>query len=100
MSVLEERGLNFKLKEWHVLQILKDGLKVELDSLEYWYQGFAMGQETLQIDNHKIQMLDLPSLKEFYKRGMEDAVNKTEENEKRKYEALRAKYNLLAKMKE
>ena len=34
ISVLEERSISHRLKEWHMLQILKDDLKVELDSIE------------------------------------------------------------------
>src|ERR1041384_6144520 len=37
ITALQERSISYKLKEWHVLQILKDDLKVELDSIEYWY---------------------------------------------------------------
>ena len=98
ISALEERGISYKLKEWHVLQVWKDDRKVELDSIEYWYKGLSMVAETLQIGEYKINMLDLNSLKEFYRRGMNDTVNKTEENEKRKYEALRAKYEALEKV--
>ena len=99
IPALEARGINYKLKEWHVLQILKDDLKVELDSIEHWYRDLSMVVETLQIDNYKINMLDLNSLKEFYRRGMEDTADKTEENERKKYEAIKGKYEALEKVK-
>ena len=98
ISALEERSISYKLKEWHVLQIWKGDLKVELDSIEYWYKGLSRVGETLQIERHQISMLSLQDLKEFYRRGMNDTVDKTEENEKRKYEALRAKYEALKKI--
>ena len=88
INALEERSISYKLREWHVLQISKDDLKVELDSIEYWYQDLPMVYENLQIDNYKIKMLGLNSLKEFYRQGLKDRANKTEENEKIKYEAL------------
>jgi len=82
-----------------VLQVWKEDLKVELDSIEYWYKGLSLVAETLQIGDYKINMLNLNSLKEFYRRGMKDTVNKTEENERRKYEGLRVKYEALEKVK-
>jgi len=99
IAALETRSIGYKLKEWHVLQVWKEDLKVELDSIEYWYKGLSLVAETLQIGDHKINMLNLNSLKEFYRRGMKDTVNKTEENERRKYEGLRVKYEALEKVK-
>jgi len=99
ISAFEERNVSYKLREWHVLQILKDDLKVELDSMEYWYKDLPIVYEALQIDNYKINMLGLNSLKEFYIHGMKDRANKTEENEKIKYEALKVKYEALEKVK-
>lgn len=99
IRALEERNISYKLREWHVLQVLKDDLKVELDSVEYWYKDLPISCETLQIDNYKINMLGLGSLKKFYKQGMKDRENRIEENEKAKYEALKAKYEALQKVK-
>ena len=99
ISVLEKRSVSYKWKEWHVLQILKDDLKVELDSIEYWYKDLSLSGETLQIDHHRINMVSLKTLQELYKRGMQEAVNKIEENEKRKYEALKEKYEALERVK-
>ena len=100
ISRLEERSISYKLKEWHVIQILKGDLKVELDSIEYWYKDLSMICETLQIDNHKIKMLGLQSLREFYRQGMIDRADKIEENEKIKYETLKRKYEALEKVKD
>jgi hypothetical protein len=99
ISVLTERSVSYKLREWHVLQILKDDLKVELDSVEYWYRDLPIICEILQIDGDQVNMLGLNSLREFYKQGMKDRANKTDENEIIKYEALKAKYELLEQVK-
>jgi hypothetical protein len=88
------------LKEWHVLQIWKDDLKVEMDSLEYWYKDLSTVGETLQIDNHRINMVSLKNLQEFYQRGMKETAAKMEDNERRKYEALKGKYETLEKVKD
>jgi Aminoglycoside-2''-adenylyltransferase len=99
ISALEERNINYKVKRWHVLQILHDDLKVELDSIEYWYKDLSMVGETLQIDSYTINMLSLKSLKEFYRRGIRDTADKTEENERNKCEALKRKYEVLEQVK-
>ena len=99
VTALQERSISYKLKEWHVLQILRDDLKVELDSIEYWYKDLSKVGETLRIEGHTINMLSLQDLKEFYQRGMNDTATKTEEIEKRKYEALKRKYEALEKVK-
>jgi|SRR5215216_4962232 len=100
ISALEERSIRYKLKEWHVLQIWKEDLKVELDSVEYWYKDLSTVGDTLQIDEHRINMLSLKNLKELYQRGMKDTANKMEENERRKYEALKEKYEALEKVED
>lgn len=94
ISILEERDIRYKLREWHVLQILRDDLKVELDSMEYWYKDLPMDCETLQIDNYRVNMLGLNSLMEFYRQGMKDGVEKV------KYEALKSKFEALEKIKD
>jgi hypothetical protein len=99
INILEERGIGYKLREWHVLQVLRDDLKVELDSMEYWYKGLPIECETLQMDNYEVNMLSLSSLMEFYRQGMRDRVGKTDENEKSKYEALKLKLQALEKIK-
>lgn len=98
ISALETGNVTYKLRDWHVLQILKDDLKVELDSLEYWYEDLPIACETLQIDDYRMSMLDLNSLREFYRRGMKDRAGQAMENEKAKYEALKAKYEALEKL--
>ncbi len=98
IDVLEEQGKSYKLREWHVLQILRDDLKIELGSIEYWYKDLPIDCETLEIDDYRIRMLGLSSLTEFYRRGMEDRAKKTEENEKIKYDALKGKYDALNKV--
>ena len=93
IEVLEQKGINYRLREWHVLQVLQDDLKVELGSAEYWLKDLQIDYETLQVDDYRIKMLGLNSLKEFYKRAMDDRATKADE--RMKYEALKEKYELL-----
>lgn len=99
MRVLDEKSIRHVSKEWHVLQIWQDDLKIELGSMEYWYRDVPNEYETLQIDEYQVRMLRLNDLREFYKQGMEDRAKKTGENERSKYEALKAKYEALKKVK-
>ena len=99
ISVLDESGIGYKLREWHVLQIVRDDLKVELDSVEYWYKDLPMDCETLQVDTYTVNILGLHSLMEFYRQGMKDRVEKAGENERMKYEALKLKFEALEKIK-
>lgn len=93
IKALDERAIDYRLKEYHVLQALKDDLKVEFDSAEYWLEDLPADYVTLQVDDIRIKMLDLDSLKEFYKCGMQ--ASETNENEQAKYGALKEKYSLL-----
>jgi hypothetical protein len=99
IKVLDERRISYKLRAWHVLQILRDDLKVELDSIEHWYKDLALEYETLQIDGYRVRMLSLNSLRAFYRRGVEDTAKNTDEPERRKYEALKAKCAALERVK-
>lgn len=98
VSVLQERQINYRVRDWHVIQVLKDDLKIELGSTEYWYKDLPTDRETLQIDDCKITMLGLNSLRAFYRQAMEDRAKKNDANEKIKYEALKAKYEMLEKL--
>lgn len=100
IHVLEERGIGYRLREWHVLQIFRNDMKVEFDSVEYWYKDLPTDRETLQVDNYPVNMLGLNSLMEFYRQGMKDKAEKNGENEKMKYEALKLKFESLEKIKD
>lgn len=99
IHVLEERCIGYRLREWHVLQVFRNDLKVDLDSLEYWYKSLPMDYENLQVDNHQVRMLGLDGLKEFYRRGLRDKVEKADAKEKMKYTALKLKFETLERIK-
>jgi len=98
IKVLEERRIEYKLKEWHVLQVLKDDLKVELGSLEFWLKETPTEVETLKINGHDVQMLTLGRLKDFYRGAMETRLKGTDPNDKIKYGRLKEKYDVLTQV--
>ena len=98
-KILEEKNIEHKIRNYHVLQVKRGDLKVELDSVEYWLKDIPLDCETLQIDEYKIQILSLSSLTKFYAQGMEDRLKKSADPKERlKYEALKAKYELLTSL--
>ena len=101
IKALEERGIEYKLMDWHVLRVLRDDLKIELGSVEYWYKDWPISLETLQLDTRQVKMLGLESLIEFYRRGMESKAKEANESEgkRAKYEDLKAKYEKLRGLK-
>jgi len=96
IEVLEELEFDYKLRDWHVLQICKKGLKIELDSIEYWYQRIPTTGKSLKICENEVKILSLESLIEFYEMGMNDKAGKS--HQKKKYEDLRRKYQLLKEL--
>ena len=95
IKVLEKKGIDYKLREWHVLQVLNGDLKVELGSLEYWLKALPQETEVLKFGGYQVRMLTRERLKEFYKEAMESRLKGTDPNDKIKYERLREKYEVL-----
>jgi hypothetical protein len=98
-KISEGKNIEYKIRNYRVLQAKRGDLKIELDSIEYWFKDIPLDSETLQIDEYKIQILSLPSLTKFYAQGMEDRLKKSADAiEKSKYEALKAKHSLLTSL--
>jgi hypothetical protein len=94
--VLDDRRTKYRLREWHVLQVLKDDLRIELGSIEYWYRDLPIQCGTLQIGDRTVKMLGLGSLKALYKRGLDyTASNLDEGNNRLKHESYCVKYDAL-----
>src|SRR5690349_15972962 len=41
-SILAKHGFATQIQPWHVLQVRKDGLKIEFGDPEYWYPGLPI----------------------------------------------------------
>ncbi len=96
-KILEEKNIEYKIRNHHVLQAKRGDLKVELDSIEYWFKDISLECEILQISEYQVQMLNLASLTIFYERGVEDRFKKSADpKERAKYEALKVKHLLLS----
>ena len=95
MTALNQRGISYRLREWHVLQVLQDDLKVEFSAIEHWLQNVPLTLNTLQIDDYAVRMMSLSSLREFYRLAVLDRASKSEPNEQRKLADLKRKHALL-----
>lgn len=91
IRLLESKGIEYQLKEWHVLRVLKDDLKIEFDSIDYWPKEWGIvlpdNLERVMIHGIAIDILDLPSLTHTYKVGVEKKSSKSDDYQK-KHDAL------------
>lgn len=92
---LDANKTTHELKEWHVLQALKDDLKVEFDSIEYWMRDLSDEFNMLVIDGHQFKVVSLSSLKELYRRGLEATASQNDEAGWAKHAAIKEKYEAL-----
>jgi hypothetical protein len=89
---LDAKGLTYVLKEWHVLQVREDDLKVEFDSMEVWMAGLPDAYDTLMVDRCALQVVSLDSLRELYRRGLETTAGQPDEANRAKHSAIEKKY--------
>lgn len=92
-KILNESYFRVNLRTYHVLQVYHDDLKIDLDSLGYWYHDIPLKTELCNIQHHQIGVLALESLAAFYAKGVAAKAGRLEELEK--YHALKAKQDIL-----
>jgi len=88
IKVLKERKIKYNHDEkWHVLQILKDDLKIEFDSIDFWQKDLPQDFQELGFYGRKLKILSLNTLKNIYKKASEVSQDNPLGN-KKKFEAL------------
>jgi hypothetical protein len=87
-AALVALGMEVRVTAWHVLQVRKAGLKIELDSLEHWLAGVPADYETLVIDECVFNIITLSSLKELYRRGLEETAQHRDAAGRAKHAAI------------
>ena len=95
IKYLQNLCIDYKLKEWHVLQIIRDDLKVDFDSLEYWMSDMPENHEILDTGFFRIKMVCFDYLKQLYRRGLDDTAQTRDPISKMKHEIIRQKYEAL-----
>ena len=88
IKILKERKIKYNYDEkWHVLQILKDDLKIEFDSIDFWQKDLPKDFQELDFYGKKLKILSLDTLKNIYKKASEVSQDNPSGN-KKKFEAL------------
>lgn len=87
IEVLEENKIKFKFsKKHHTCQVINGKLKVEFDSIDFWYDG-PKGFTDINFDGITIKTISLDALKGIYKKASETSKDKPESN-LRKYRLI------------
>lgn len=94
-DALAAHGMKSEVKDWHVLQVRRGELKIEFDSLEYWFAGVSTDYDTLVIDDYVFNIVTLSSLQELYRRGLVELARQRDADKRAKYTAIAEKYALL-----
>jgi len=90
-NILEKSQIRFKYSpELHTLQVFKGNLKLEFDSIDFWYKG-RKELINIHVDGIIVKALNLKSLKSIYKRAYERSKDNSKGN--------RIKYELLARLR-
>ena len=97
-QALVAKGIIHELKAWRVLQARRDDLKVEFDSLEYWMTNLPEDYDILLIDGCVFKVVGLASLKEMYRRGLEETANQQDGVNRAKHAAIAEKYAALCSL--
>ena len=88
IKVLKERKIRYDYDErWHVLQILKENLKIEFDSIDFWQKDLPQNFQELILDGRHVKILSLNTLKNIYKKASEVSQDNPKGN-RDKFEAL------------
>lgn len=97
ISILKTKGIEYRLRKWHVLEVVKDDLKIGFGSTEQWSQGLPINYENLHVGNHQVKILGLSGLTKQYRFAMNDRKKKVYEDacEGIKYLDLKKKHKML-----
>lgn len=89
IKILKNKKIKYNYStKWHTLQIFKNDLKIELDSIDYWQKDLPQDFEEFNFDGLTINVVSLNSLINIYKKASEVSKDKPKENLK-KFKALK-----------
>lgn len=67
ISALQKRKIKYNYsKKRHTLYVFKNKLKLEFDSIDYWYHGLSRFKN-FDFDGLKVKVINLEELKKIYK---------------------------------
>ncbi len=94
-QALQGRGIDCRITSWHVLQAVRDDLKVEFDATEHWMQDVPQHYEIAKIGGLQFWMVGVDGLRELYRRGLVDTADKVDDNNRNKHRAIEEKLRSL-----
>lgn len=94
-AALEARGIECRLKPWHVLQAHRDGLKIDFGATGHWNQNLPEGIEHARFGDITFRMVSLDALRELYRRGLADTEGKPDPADVYKHATYTEKLRLL-----
>jgi hypothetical protein len=97
VEYLQCSGIEYRLMEWHVLQLFRGDLKVEFDSQEYWLSDLPEKHEFLDAGFFILKVVDFDYLRQLYQRGLDDTTQTDDTSSQKKHEAIQGKVEILDK---
>lgn len=94
-QALEAQGIDCRVTSWHVLQAVRNDLKVEFDATEHWLRDIPERFEILKVGEIQFQMVGIEGLRELYRRGLIDTGGKPDDGNRAKHRAIAQKLRLL-----
>jgi hypothetical protein len=80
IPVLRKNKLRYRYyREWHQLHILKSGMKIDLDSQEFWQPQLSKRFTFFDFDGLVVKAVSLESLQKIYKRASKESKEKPRE---------------------
>ena len=94
-QVLQRRGIHCEIRDWHVLQARREGLKVEFGAVEHWNRGIPNHHTWTRIGGIEFRMISFEGLREQYRRGVENSAEGAVDSDVPKHRAMKEKLRLL-----
>lgn len=67
-------GIKYEIKDYHVLRVVKDDVKIEFDSIDHWFKEWNINlrkdYENIKIEGITMRIIDIDSLLKTYKAGL------------------------------
>jgi hypothetical protein len=98
-QALEGRGVDCRITSWHVLQAVRDDLKVEFDATEHWMQDIPERHEIVKVGDVQFWMVGVDGLRELYRRGLVGTAGEVDDNNQIKHRAIREKLRSLGALR-
>jgi len=92
---LEARGIECRIKPWHVLQAVRNDLRVEFDATEYWMRDIPDRYHAAKIGDVQFRMVGVDGLRELYRRGLADTRDEADGHNRNKHQAIKEKLRAL-----